>query len=170
VWGHRLRRMPLEQFRVSLRQFFSSATSEYRFVHGNVWISDTDPQITSAYEVAAGRVVQFSRIANLEEPESERCLDQLLIDEADFRSRDIHLSVWHEYEVRLWKFRATDQVTTSRLTARYDIYPSLGTELRFESTQQFQCVSGALTQFGLCTLNPKHLKAIRTRGGQSSDA
>ena len=170
IWGHGLRRMPIARVHELMRRFLETAADDYRFRTGNLWISNAKPEVVARYEAAAERPALHGRIADLNPAAFERCFALLLADEQDFRDKDIHLSLWQQYEVARWKSRASEQFTPSMLTVHYDVYPHLGTELHFESIEQFQAVASLLQAEGLCTLNPKHLKPAAIRPTRQSDA
>jgi hypothetical protein len=171
VWGHRLRRMPVSRVRALLSAFFEAGVDEYRFHSSNIWTSNASPDIVAHYEQATGKSAEHGRIANLTYEQSESCLAVLLADEEEFRTNDIHLSLWQDFVITKWRHRDSESLTNSILGVQYDIWPHLSTNLQFESVDQFNYVRGVLGDIGLCSLNEKHLKLLR-RGRRvvSSDA
>jgi len=170
VWGHGLRRLPIARVHELVHRFLEVAAESYRFRTGNLWTSDASPEIVSRYEAAAERPALHDRIADLNPDECRRCFELLLTDEPDFRAKDIHLSLWQQYEVARWKSQVSEQITPSLLTVHYDVYPHLGTTLYFESKEQFHLVCSLLQASGLCALNPKHLKPARVQSTSQNDA
>ena len=162
VWGHSLRRMPILRAKDLIRRFFDLCVAEHRFWSATLFPYEADEGIVARYERLAGGRVQGGRIANLTYEQSEACLAELLKDEALFRANEIHLSLLQQFKISKWRVGYSEPLTDSYLGISYEIWPHIETAFQFDSVDQFKQVRRVLSEIGLCVLNERHLKPVRT--------
>lgn len=152
--------MPVARAHLLVDTFLGKAAAEYAFVSASVWTSGTDEAIVARYEQLAGARAMHGHIWNLDHRASEACIAEFVKDEAVFREKDVHLSIWQTFTVSRWRVGEAETLTESKIIAAYDIRPHLQTSLTFESMEQFEFVRDVLSSIGLCQLSEKHLKLV----------
>jgi hypothetical protein len=65
--------------------------------------------------------------------------------------------------VTKWRVGGQEAPTRSLLSIHYGQLPCLSTLLEFETVEQFHIVQRVLADIGLCKLNEKHLKLVKSR-------
>jgi len=163
VWGHSLRRMPVKKARDLFAEFLASSAASYRLASASLWEHQANEEIVARYANLIGMPIEQRRNTLLTHEQAELCLAQLIKDEKLFREMETGISLWCTYEILQWKAAelGASPPPASVITICYDNFPHLMTELFFNSTIEFERVKVALTDIGLCKLNPKHLKETR---------
>ena len=67
------------------------------------------------------------------------------------------------FEIKKWRINGQEVDTRSRIMIHFGERPYISTMLVFETFEQFQSIKRVLEDIGLCKLNEKHLKMIKTK-------
>ena len=155
--------MPAERAKTLFGQFLAAAVAEHKFISARLSIHDSSGQMVPRYERLLGTQSQEGRgrFDALTLDQSERCLDELIRDEASGAGRAGRLLLAQSFEVTKWRVGGQEVPTRSLLSIHYGQLPCLTTFLQFESLEQFLSVQRVLADIGLCKLNEKHLKPVK---------
>jgi hypothetical protein len=163
VWGHLLRKMPAERARARFRDFLATAVAEHNFGSATLSIGDVSGQFVPRYEGLVGMPAHNgSSFPSLTEEQSDRCLDELIKDEAAAPGTASHFALAQFYQITQWRIDDQDVPTDSQVTIHYGQLPCLSTFFQFETVEQFHSVRRVLEDIGLCKLNEKHLKPVKS--------
>ena len=161
VWGHLLRKMPAERAKTRFDQFLATAVAEHKFTGASLAINDPAGEILSRYERVVGTPSRNARFDALTLEQSERCIDELIRDEASAPDAASRFILAQSFEVTKWRVDGEETPTRSVLSIHYGQLPCLMTIFQFETVEQFQSVQRVLADIGLCKLNEKHLKPMK---------
>jgi hypothetical protein len=152
--------MPAERVKVRFQAFLDAAVAEYKFGSASLMIQDPSGQD----ERLLGMPVQDGcSFAPLTHEQSDRCLDELIKDEAATPAAAVHFALAQLFEITKWRIDGQEVPTSSRVIIHYGQLPCISTHLDFETVEQFHSVRRVLEDIGLCKLNEKHLKPVRAR-------
>ena len=164
VWGHLLRKMPADRAKARFQEFLATAVAEHKFSSATLSIQDASGQIVPRYERLIGMPAQngcfFYRLT-LEQ--SNNCLDELIKDEASAPGSASHFALAQLFEITKWRVDGQEVPTSSSVTIHYGQLPCISTFFQFETVEQFHSIRRLLEDIGLCKLNEKHLKPVRTK-------
>ncbi|MEJ2800507.1 hypothetical protein WAE61_01405 [Comamonadaceae bacterium PP-2] len=129
-----------------------------------IWLSSwtDDEGKLSVYEKLIGSEIDRRRSNGITKNQAEACLSQLIREEIfphPMSSSTIQIS--YDYEITEWKVEGVQPHIPSKFRLRLGSHPSLGTELYFNSIQQFEQIKRYLLDAGLCKLNEKHLLLMK---------
>jgi hypothetical protein len=161
VWGHLLRKMPAERAKARFGEFLATAVAEYKFTGASLAIHDPSGQIVPRYERLIGTPSRAARFDALTLEQSDRCIDELIRDEASAADAASGFFLAQFFDVTKWRIEGEEAPTQSSLGIHYGQVPCLMTRLQFETVEQFQSVQRVLAEIGLCKLNEKHLKPMK---------
>src|SRR5688500_17330734 len=83
VWGHLLRKMSAERAKARFQEFLATAVAEHKFSSASLRIQDASGLIVPRYERVVGMPAQDGCFfASLTHEQSDRCIDELIKDEA----------------------------------------------------------------------------------------
>ena len=164
VWGHLLRKMPADRAKARFQEFLNTAVAEHNFSSASLTIQDASGEVVPRYERLVGSPAQngccFYRLT-LEE--SDRCLDELIKDEASAPGATSRFALAQLFEITKWRVNGQEVPTTSSVSIHFGQLPCISTFFQFETVEQFYSVKRVLEDIGLCKLNEKHLKPVRTK-------
>jgi len=160
VWGHLLRKMPAERAKTRFGQFLATAVAEYKFTGASLAIDDPSGQIVPRYERLVGTPSRNGRFDALTLEQSDRCIDELIRDEASAAEAASGFILAQSFEVTKWRVDGKEAPTQSSLGIHYGQLPCLMTIFQFETVEQFRSIQRVLADIGLCKLNEKHLKPM----------
>jgi hypothetical protein len=109
----------------------------------------------------ASRAGSRARFDTLTFEQSEKCVDELIRDEASAGSTPSHFNLGQSFEITQWRVDGQEVPTQSLLSIHYGQLPCLTTFLQFETVEDFRSVQRVLADIGLCKLNEKHLKPMK---------
>ena len=163
VWGHRLGKMPAERAKARFQAFLAAAVAEYHFGSANLMIQDVSGQVVPRYERLVGMPAQNGcSFAALTHEQSDRCIEELIKDEATDPGAAAPFALAQLFEITRWRIDGQEAPTNSRAIIHYGQLPCISTHFNFETVEQFHSVRRVLEDVGLCKLNEKHLKAVKT--------
>jgi hypothetical protein len=163
VWGHLLRKMPAERVKPRFQAFLATAVAEYTFSSASLAIQDTSGQVIPRYERLVGTPAQHgSHFAPLTHEQSDRCIDELIKDEASDPAAAAQIAIAQLFEITRWRIDGEEAATSSRVTIHYGRLPCISTHFQFETVEQFHSVRRVLEEIGLCKLKEKHLKPVKS--------
>ena len=165
VWGHLLRMMPAHRAKALFGQFLAAAVAEHRFVSSSFAIRDASEQARSRYGSLVGDVSWDGTYKALTEEQSEKCLDEMISDEAANARATRDYLLLQSFTIGSWRIDGESIPTESMVNMNYGQLPCITTFFEFETVEHFHSVRKTLEDIGLCKLNEKHLKRIRTRKG-----
>ena len=164
VWGHLLRKMPADRAKARFQEFLATAVAEHKFNSASLMIQDASRQIVPRYERLIGMPAQNGcSFARLTLEQSDRCLDELIKDEASAPGAAGHFALAQLFEITKWRVDGQEVPTSSSVTIHYGQLPCISTFFQFETVEQFHTVRRVLEDIGLCKLNEKHLKPEKTK-------
>lgn len=164
VWGHLLRKMPADREKARFQEFLATAVAEHKFSSASLSIQDASGQVVPRYERLIGMPAQNGCcFYHLTLEQSNRCIDELIKDEASAPGAARHFALAQMFEITKWRVDGQDVPTSSSVTIDYGQLPCISTFFQFETVEQFHSVRRVLEDIGLCKLNEKHLKPVRTK-------
>lgn len=164
VWGHLLRKMPANHAKARFQEFLNTAVAELKFRSASLNIQDASGEVVSRYERLLGIPVEGGcYFARLTLEQSDRCLDELIKDEASALGAAGSFVLAQLFEITKWRVNGQEVPTTSRVSIQYGRLPCISTFFQFDTVEQFYSVRQVLEDTGLCKLNEKHLKPVRTK-------
>jgi hypothetical protein len=156
--------MPPERAKARFQEFLATAVAEHQFSSASLRIHDASGQVVPRYERLVGMSSQDGcSFARLTQEQSDRCIDELIKDEAAAPGAASHFALAQLFEITKWRVDGQEAPTNSRVTIQYGQLPCISTFFQFETVEQFHSVRRVLADIGLCQLNEKHLKPVRTK-------
>jgi hypothetical protein len=156
--------MPAECAKARFQEFLATAVAEHKFCSASLKIQDASGQVVPRYERLVGMPSQNGCfLAPLTHEQSDRCIDELIKDEASAPGAASHFALAQLFEITKWRIEGQEAPTTSRVSIHYGQLPCISTFFQFETVEQFHSVRRVLEDIGLCKLNEKHLKPVRTK-------
>ena len=153
--------MPAERAKRLFDQFLAAAVAEHKFSSASLTIHDSSGRIVPRYERLVGTLSRNGRFDALTLEQSEKCIRELIKDEASDAGAAGRFNLAQSFEVTKWRVGGQEAPTRSLLAMHYGQLPCLTTFLQFESVEQFESVRRVLADIGLCKLNEKHLKPMK---------
>ncbi len=164
VWGHLLRKMPAVRAKARFQEFLNTAVAEHKFSSATLRIQDASGEVVPRYEHLVGIPAQDGcGFARLTLAQSDRCVDELIKDEASDPGAAGRFALAQLFEITKWRVDGQEVPTTSSVSIHYGQLPCISTFFQFETVEQFYSVRRVLEDIGLCKLNEKHLKPVRTK-------
>ena len=164
VWGHLLRKMPPDRAKARFQEFRNTAVAEDKFSSASLLIQDASGEIVRRYESLVGVPAQNGcSFVRLTLEQSDRCIDELIKDEASAPGAAGRFALAQLFQITKWRIDGQEVPTTSSVSIHYGQLPCISTFFQFETVEQFHSVRRVLEDVGLCKLNEKHLKPIRTK-------
>ncbi|HWD90813.1 MAG TPA: hypothetical protein VG938_00560 [Verrucomicrobiae bacterium] len=154
--------MPAERAKALFSQFFAIAVAEHKFSSASLGIHGSSEQTVQRYERVVGTSSR-DRYFTLNHEQSDRCIDELIKDEAAAAGTVGHFILTQAFEISKWLIDGHEAATKSIVSIHYGQLPCIMTFFQFETVEQFQSVKRVLEDIGLCKLNEKHLKPIRMK-------
>ena len=156
--------MPADRAKARFQEFLATAVAEHKFSSATLSIQDASGEVVPRYERLIGMPAQngccFYRLT-LEQ--SNSCLDELIKDEASAPGAASNFALAQLFEITKWRVDGQEVPTNSSVTIHYGQLPCISTFFQFETVEQFYSVRRVLEDIGLCKLNEKHLKPVRTK-------
>ena len=156
--------MPADRAKARFEEFLATAAAEHKFSSASLSIQDASGQVVPRYERLIGMPAQngccFYRLT-LEQ--SNSCLDELIKDEASAPGAANNFALAQLFEITKWRVDGQEAPTSSSVTIHYGQLPCISTFFQFETVEQFHSIRRLLEDIGLCKLNEKHLKPVRTK-------
>ena len=164
VWGHLLRKMPPDRAKARFQEFRNNAVAEDKFSSASLRIQDDSGEVVRRYERLVGIPTQDGcSFARLTLEQSDRCIDELIKDESSTPGAAARFALTQMFEITKWRIDGQEVPTTSSVIIHYGQLPCISTFFQFETVEQFHSVRRVLEDIGLCKLNEKHLKPVRTK-------
>ena len=164
VWGHLLRKMPAERAKARFQEFLATAVAAHNFSSANLRIQDATGEVVPRYERLVGMPAQNGcSFAQLTHEQSDRCIDELISDEASAPGAAGHFALVQSFEITKWRVDGHEAPTRSSVIIHYGQLPCISTFFQFEMVEHFHSVKRVLEDIGLCKLNEKYLKPVRTK-------
>jgi hypothetical protein len=158
VWGHRLGRLSARQIDELVHRFLATATGEHEFTSGVLSADITSPESDLARDLLA---IAGKRQWHMPAEATARCVAVLAEWEDRNQRRPECVQLLQACEIREWRLRGRLVPTSSQLNVNYGALPCLSTFLHFDGLEDFELIGKALSDLGICRLNPKHLKPLR---------
>ena len=156
--------MPAERAKARFQEFLATAVAEHKFSSASLMIQDVSGQVVPRYERLIGMPAQNGcSFAQLTLEQSNRCIDELIKDEASAPGAAGHFALTQLFESTKWWVDGQEVPTSSGVTIHYGQLPCISTFFQFETVEQFHSVRRVVDDIGLCKLNEKHLKPVRTK-------
>jgi len=155
--------MPADRAKARFQEFLVTAVAEHKFSSATLSIQDASGQVVPRYERLIGMPAQNGCFYRLTLEQSNRCLDELIKDEASAPGAASHFALAQLFEITKWRVDEQEVPTSSSVTIHYGQLPCISTFFQFETVDQFHSVRRVLEDIGLCKLNEKHLKPVRTK-------
>ena len=161
--------MPTHRAKTLFGQFLAAGVAEHRFISSSFAIRDASEQARTRYGNLVGDVSWDGNYKALTEEQSDECLDEMIKDEAANARAARDYMLLQSFAIGAWRIDGESIPTASMVNMNYGQLPCITTFFQFETVEQFLSVKKTLEDIGLCKLNEKHLKPIRTKkGGRSS--
>ena len=156
--------MPADRAKARFQEFLATAVAEHTFSSASLMIQDVSGQTVPRYERLIGMPAQNGcSFLRLTLEQSDRCLDELIKDEASAPGAAGHFALAQLFQITKWRVDGQEVPTSSSVTIHYGQLPCISTFFQFETVEQFHSVRRVLEEIGLCKLNEKHLKPVKTR-------
>ena len=155
--------MPADRAKARFQEILVTAVAEHKFSSATLSIQDASGQVVPRYERLIGMPAQNGCFYRLTLEQSNRCLDELIKDEASAPGAASHFALAQLFEITKWRVDGQEVPTSSSVTIQYGQLPCISTFFQFETVDQFHSVRRVLEDIGLCKLNEKHLKPVRTK-------
>ncbi|MCM3869448.1 MAG: hypothetical protein ND895_01955 [Pyrinomonadaceae bacterium] len=156
--------MPAERAKARFQEFLATAVAEHKFSSASLSIQDVSGQVVPRYERLIGMPAQNNCFfARLTLEQSDRCIDELIKDEASAPGAAGHFALAQMFQITKWRVEGQEVPTSSSVTIHYGQLPCISTFFQFETVEQFHSVRRVLEDIGLCKLNEKHLKPVRPK-------
>ena len=156
--------MPPERAKARFQEFRNTAVAEDKFSSASLRIQDDSGEVVRRYERLVGIPTQDGcSFARLTLEQSDKCIDELIKDEASAPGAAGRFSLTQMFEITKWRIDGQEVPTTSSVIIHYGQLPCISTFFQFETVEQFYSVRRVLEDIGLCKLNEKHLKPVRTK-------
>lgn len=155
--------MPAHRAKALFDQFLATAVAEHAFGSATLTIGDPSGQIIARYERVVDVPSQDGRFYRLTLEQSDRCVAELIKDEAVDAEAAKRFALAQMFQITRWRLGGAEVPTQSSLSIHYGQLPCLTTHLQFETVEQFHAIQRVLADIGLCKLNEKHLKPIKVR-------
>jgi hypothetical protein len=156
--------MPAELMKARFQEFLATAVAEHNFSSASLMIQDPSGQVVPRYEHLIGLPAQNGCcFARLTLEQSNKCIDELIKDEASAPGAAGHFALAQLFQVTKWRVDGLEVPTSSSVTIHYGQLPCISTFFQFETVEQFHSVRRVLEDVGLCKLNEKHLKPMKTK-------
>jgi len=156
--------MPAQRAKERFQEFLGTAVAEHRFISASLRIQDASGQVVPRYERLVGMPPQDGcYFARLTHEQSDRCIDELIKDEASAPGAAGHFALAQSFEITKWRVDGQEAPTRSTVIIHYGQLPCISTFFQFEIVEQFHSVRRVLEDIGLCKLNEKYLKPMRTK-------
>ena len=164
VWGHSLRNMKPARERALFGDFLARAVAEYAVGDGSLVIASLlSPELSGAtvahFENLLGQKAVNNSFSMLSPAQSQRCLDELVANEALYQQQYVILT--QPFRIANWLIEGAPSSTESLISVNYGSAPLLSTWLDFSSKEEFSYVADVLASLKLCRLNAKYLKPAR---------
>jgi hypothetical protein len=153
--------MPAKRAKSLFSQFLSAAVAERKFISSTLHLHNA--QLIPRLEQLIGNSSRDGCFDELTEQQSNQCLDEIINSEAVVSGEMSPFMLNQHYEISKWRIDGQDVPTSSRVMIYYGRLPCLSTLFQFETVEQFRHVKRILEDLGLCKLNEKHLKTLRTK-------
>jgi hypothetical protein len=160
IWGHRLGRLTANQARGLLRTFLECSVAHQVFQSATL---HDGAELVPLFDRQTLVDVADTPYAPITFEDSESAIEAIVEYEKRTGARPQAAFVAQQFFISAW--RVLDRVvpTDSRLTMHYGSFPCVSTFFNFDSIETFEHVRESLSTIGLCRLNPKHLKPVRSR-------
>jgi hypothetical protein len=156
--------MPAVRAKARFQEFLNTAVAEHKFSSASFTLQDASGEVVPRYERLVGiPALHGCSFPRLTHEQSERCIDELIKDEASTPGAAGNFALAQLFEITKWRVDGEEVPTTSRVSIHYGQLPCISTFFEFETVEQFDSVRRVLEDIGLCKLNEKHLKPVRTK-------
>ena len=176
-WGHGLRSMKPSQQLKAINEFEKEIVKSTELVSYDIDISylvDEKPDKYDEYvdyfaqklnKPRENQIAGESPFYNFEIDSKEftKAIKALIEIEREIKSTEVDFSISKSYKITKWKLGEKVTKTDSSFYIYYGTRPSLYTEFRFNSEEEFDSLQEIFTKLKLCKLNPKHLKEEKRR-------
>lgn len=164
VWGHLLRKMPAVRAQARFQEFLATAVAEHKFSSANLRIQDPSGEVVPRYERLVGMPAPDGcSFARLTQEQSDRCIDELIKDEASVPGAAGNFALAQSFAITRWRVDGQEAPTNSSVIIHFGQLPCISTFFQFETVEQFHSLKRVLEDIGLCKLNEKYLKPVRTK-------
>ena len=156
--------MPADRAKARFQEFLNTSVAEHKFSSASLRIQDPSGEVVPRYEHLVGIPAQNGcSFARLTLEQSDRCIDELIKDEASAPGAAGRFALAQFFEITKWRVDGQEVPTTSSVSIHYGQLPCISTFFQFETVEQFYSLKRVLEDIGLCKLNEKHLKPVRTK-------
>jgi len=156
--------MPPDRAKGRFQEFRNTVVAEDTFSSASLRIQDESGEIIRRYERLVGIPTQDGcSFARLTLEQSDRCIDELIKDEASTPGTAGRFALTQMFEITKWRVDGQAVPTTSSVIIHYGQLPCISTFFQFDTVEQFYSVKRMLEDIGLCKLNEKHLRPVRTK-------
>jgi hypothetical protein len=156
--------MPAMRAQARFQEFLATAVAEHKFSSANLMIQDVSGEVVPRYERLVGMPAQNGcSFAQLTHEQSDRCIDELIKDEASAPDAAGHFALAQSFAITKWRVDEQEAPTNSTVIIHYGQLPCISTFFQFELVEHFHSVKRVLEDIGLCKLNEKYLKPVRTK-------
>jgi hypothetical protein len=156
--------MPPDRAKALFQKFRNTAVAEEKFSSASLRIQDDSGEVVRRYERLIGIPTQDGcSFARMTLEQSDRCIDELIKDEASAPGAASRFALTQMFEITKWRIDGQEVPTTSSVIINYGQLPCISTFFQFETVEQFYSVRRVLEEIGLCKLNEKHLKPLKTK-------
>jgi hypothetical protein len=156
--------MPPDRAKALFQKFRNTAVAEEKFSSASLRIQDDSGEVVRRYERLVGIPTQDGcSFARMTLEQSDRCIDELIKDEASAPGAASRFALTQMFEITKWRIDGQEVPTTSSVIINYGQLPCISTFFQFETVEQFYSVRRVLEEIGLCKLNEKHLKPLKTK-------
>jgi hypothetical protein len=156
--------MPPDRAKALFQKFRNTAVAEEKFSSASLRIQDDSGEVVRRYERLVGIPTQDGcSFARMTLEQSDRCIDELIKDEASAPGAASRFALTQMFAITKWRIDGQEVPTTSSVIINYGQLPCISTFFQFETVEQFYSVKRVLEEIGLCKLNEKHLKPLKTK-------
>ena len=156
--------MPADRAKARFQEFLNTAVAEHKFNSASLRIQDASGEVVPRYEHLVGIPAQDGcSFARLTLAQSDSCIDEMIKDEASAPGAAGRFTLAQFFEITKWRVDGQEVPTTSSVSIHFGQLPCISTFFQFETVEQFYSVRRVLEDIGLCKLNEKHLKPVRTK-------
>jgi hypothetical protein len=156
--------MPPDRAKALFQKFRNTAVAEEKFSSASLRIQDDSGEVVRRYERLVGIPTQDGcSFARMTLEQSDRCIDELIKDEASAPGAASRFALTQMFAITKWRIDGQEVPTTSSVIINYGQLPCISTFFQFETVEQFYSVRRVLEEIGLCKLNEKHLKPLKTK-------
>jgi hypothetical protein len=158
IWGHSLGRMQAARQKALFSEFLARAVDAYSFSSGVLNILDASlREDTRRFENIFGAVTDDNYCHTLTSRQFEQCLNEII----EHNALEPCLLLMQALNISAWSINGQAIATNSMLNLYYGVKPCISTLFLFDTVEHFQYVKQILEDLHFCTLNEKHLKAIK---------